>query len=362
MIYHRSLMKELTLTAVGIFFILLIILISTQVINLLGRIAGGRIALDAMTTMLAVWVIGLTPILLILTAFISILTVFSRYWRDSEMVIWLSCGLSLRRWIIPLMTFVLPLTILTAVISLWASPWAEKRGEAFAQIIKQKQDISLIEEGIFRSLNSNTVYFVEHFDANEGIAKNIFVQHINPQTNQTAIISAKSGKIEYDDDKRILHLSNGYRYAKSAGTQNIEKVGFERADLIIAPHIKIVQLEQDRHMASIKELWNSTDPQWHAELMWRISMPLAVPILSLLALALSYYNPRNGRTYNIILAVLFFFIYQSGLTFMRARISSQHIDFWLGLLPVHIIMLIIAILWLYYRNDPIAFMRRGNKT
>lgn len=355
-------MKELTLTAVGIFFILLIILISTQVINLLGRIAGGRIALDAMGTMLAVWVIGLTPILLILTAFISILTVFSRYWRDSEMVIWLSCGLSLRRWIVPLMAFVLPLTILTAIISLWASPWAEKRGEAFAQIIKQKQDISLVEEGIFRSLNQDTVYFVEKFDLKAGIAQNIFIQHTNPKTQQTSIITAQSGKLEYEDDKRILHLDKGYRYAESAGTKNFEKVGFEHADLIIAPHIKIVQLGQDRHTASIRELWNSTNPQWHAELMWRISMPLAVPILSLLALALSYYNPRNGRTYNIILAVLFFFIYQSGLTFMRARISSQHIDFWLGLLPVHIIMLIIALLWITYRDDPMAFIRKGNKT
>ena len=71
MIYQRKFIKELSFTAVGIFVVLLAILLCTQVVNLLGRAADGRVAIDAVGTLLGFWMIGVTPLLLILTAFIS---------------------------------------------------------------------------------------------------------------------------------------------------------------------------------------------------------------------------------------------------------------------------------------------------
>ncbi len=359
MIYQRQLIKELTLTAVGIFFMLFVILVSTQVINLLGRVSTGRIALDAVGTLLAVWMLGLTPLLLILTAFISILTVFSRYWRDSEMAVWLSCGLSLKKWIPPLMVFVLPFIILTAAIALWGSPWAEARGASFAQFLKQKQDMSLVEEGVFRAQDKDgTVYFVEKFNPEAGFADNVFLRSTDPKTRRTVITLAQRGTIQEDGNKRVLRLDNGYRYIGTPGRADFERVQFSRADLIIAVTPKIVNPEEGRKTAMPAQLWQSDKPDYRAELMWRLSLPLAVPILALLALALSYYNPRSGRTYNILLAVLFFFIYQNALAFMRTRIMSGQLDFWTGLLPVHILMLAAAGLFLYYRSNPVAFTRR----
>ena len=85
MIYQRNFIKELSFTAVGIFVVLLAVLVSTQAINLLGRAADGRVAVDAVAALVGFWVIGMTPLLLVLTAFISTLTVLTRYWRDSEM-------------------------------------------------------------------------------------------------------------------------------------------------------------------------------------------------------------------------------------------------------------------------------------
>ena len=53
MIYQRQFIKELSFTAVGVFVILLAILVSTQAINLLGRAASGRVAIDAVAAKLA---------------------------------------------------------------------------------------------------------------------------------------------------------------------------------------------------------------------------------------------------------------------------------------------------------------------
>ena len=95
MIYQKQFIRETTFTAMGIFLVVLAILVFTQGINMLGRAADGRVAIDAVAALIGFWTVGMTPLLVVLTAYISILTVMTRYWRDSEMAIWLSSGLRL---------------------------------------------------------------------------------------------------------------------------------------------------------------------------------------------------------------------------------------------------------------------------
>ena len=140
MIYQRNFIKELSFTAVGIFVVLLAILVSTQAINLRGRAADGRVAIDAVVALVGFWIIGMTPLLLVLTAYISTLTVLTRYWRDSEMSVWLSCGLALKQWVRPVLQFAVPFAILIALMQLWVMPWAELRSREYAEILKQKQE------------------------------------------------------------------------------------------------------------------------------------------------------------------------------------------------------------------------------
>lgn len=356
MLYRRHLLKELTLTASGVFFVLFLILLSTQIINLLGRISDGRVAFDAIGSMLVVWMIGLTPLLLILIVFITVLTVFSRYWRDSEMVVWLSSTLSIKQWISPLMTFVLPLTILTAVMSLWVAPWAESRGAMLAQFLKQKQDMSLVKEGVFQThKGSESVYFVERFDVQKGIAQNVFVHGVD-NDKKTFVITAQSGTLTEENGARVLSLKHGVRVSGYIGQADFDRISFEETRLIIAMNPKITTTLK-RNTATTKQLWQSKDLRWRAELMWRLSMPMVVPILALLALALSYVNPRSMSSYNILFAVLIFFLYQSGLNLMRSSITNGRVNFWVGLFAVHIIMLLLAC-WLIMRRDGIRKIKQ----
>ncbi len=152
MIYQKQFIKETTLTAMAIFLVVLAILVFTQGINLLGRAADGRVAVDAVAALIGFWTVGMTPLLLVLTAYISTLTVLTRYWRDSEMSIWLASGLGLRQWIKPVLTFALPLALVVAVMQLAVLPWAELRSREYAEILKQKQNLSLVEEGRFAEL------------------------------------------------------------------------------------------------------------------------------------------------------------------------------------------------------------------
>ena len=54
------------------------------------------------------------------------------------------------------------------------------------------------------------------------------------------------------------------------------------------------------------------------ELLWRIGMPLAALNLALLAIPLSFVNPRAGRTNNLILALLAYMLYSNLLSVSQA--------------------------------------------
>ena len=218
-----------------------------------------------------------------------------------------------------------------------------------------------MEEGVFKTRSDGSVYFVGKFNLEEGVAENVFVRTVDKKTGRTVVILAKSGVLANDDDKRVLRLTDGNRYSGLAGQGDFDQVGFQAADLTIAVNPKIEGRDTDRHTATNTQLWQSTEPNWHAELMWRWSMPLAIPILALLALSLSYSNPRHGKSYSIILAAIFFFIYQSLLTFARTKIGTGQINFWIGLISAHLIMLIVGIILLRYRDNPLIFNKKETK-
>ncbi|MCO6512967.1 MAG: LPS export ABC transporter permease LptF [Snodgrassella sp.] len=355
MIYQRQFIKELSWAAVGIFMILLVVLVATQAINLLGRAASGRVAIDAVTALVGFWTIGLTPVLLILTAYISIITVLTRYWRDSEMVIWLSSGLSLRNWIFPLMKFALPFAILVAVVSMLVQPWAELRSREFAELLKQKQEMSLLEPGVFREIGKShpRVYFIESFDPDSGHASNLFVRE-KEKNGKDSTIFAKRGEFKQDGEKRILTLEDGFRYYGKPGQADYQRASFHKMTLVISVNTMIVDPKQNRHTIPTAALFASDDAVYKAELMWRLSLPISVIILALLALPLSYYNPRTGHTYNILIAIAVFLIYQNGLTFLRDMVENSRIPLWLGILPMHLMMFMVFLFLLRWRDLPSA--------
>ena len=130
MIYQRAAIREFTHTAAGVFVALFAILMTTQLIRLLGQAAGGKIASEAVIALLGFGAISYLPVLLSLTLFVAILMTLSRWYRDSEMVIWLASGIPLTAWIRPVLKFVLPPVIVIAILSLLLAPWATQKSEA----------------------------------------------------------------------------------------------------------------------------------------------------------------------------------------------------------------------------------------
>ncbi len=349
MIFRKSFLKEVSLTATGIFIVLFVILVSTQSINLLGRASEGRIAVDAVFAMIGFWSLGLFPVLLILTVFISLLTVFTRYWRDMEMSVWLSGGLSLRDWIRPVLSFAIPFAIIVSMLSLLTTPWAAQRSKAYAETLKQREELSVVAPGVFKEIGAKKrVYFVEKFSADTGSAQNIFMQDVTDDGRNT-VVFARTGYLLTENAERKLILEDGYRYTGNAGDPDFEVLDFKRFTTVIDQSPKIITSTDDRRTIKTSQILNSQNPEHQAELIWRLSLPVCIIILSIMTIPLSYYNPRTGHTYNLFFALLIYLVYQNGLTFIRDFIENGSVAPWTGFFLLHGSMLILAFVAMRYR-------------
>ena len=118
MIFQRAAIREFTNTAAGVFVALFAILMTTQLIRLLGDAAGGKLASEAVIALLGFRAISYLPVLLSLTVFIAVLMTLSRWYRDSEMVVWLASGIPLTAWVVPVLKFAGPPVVVIALLSL----------------------------------------------------------------------------------------------------------------------------------------------------------------------------------------------------------------------------------------------------
>ena len=87
MIFERSLQRELA-SAGAVFMVLLTIMLTTMMIRIVGYAASDEIDPRDVLVLIGLTVIGYLAVMLVVTLFVSILFVLTRWYRDSK---W-SCG------------------------------------------------------------------------------------------------------------------------------------------------------------------------------------------------------------------------------------------------------------------------------
>lgn len=355
MIFHRSLLREMTATALATFLVLLGIVIATQLVRLLALAAGGAITSASVIALLGFTLISYLPTLLSLTLFISVLLTLSRAYRDSEMVVWFSSGLSLTRWIRPVLMFALPLVFTIAILGFALAPWAAGRAEDVRKMLDSRDDASAIIPGVFReSRQADRVFFVEEVSGTSNRVANIFVS--STQHGKSGVMVARQGYLQTQPDgERFVVLENGYRYEGEPGRADFKIYEFERHTLRIEAR-EVARAPRTRNIPTL-ELIEQGGPRELGELSWRVGLAASALLLALLAIPLSFVNPRAGRSVNLIIAVLVYMIYSNLLSVIQAYIAQSRLPFAAGLVLVHLAV-IVFLLVLFHRRLSVTSLRR----
>ncbi|MES2771055.1 MAG: LPS export ABC transporter permease LptF [Pseudomonadota bacterium] len=356
MIFQRAAQREFTQATAGVFVALFSILLTTQLIRLLTEAAGGKVAPEAVAALLGFAALNYLPVLLSLSLFIAVLLSLSRSYRDAEMVVWFSSGLPLTAWVRPVLSFAAPLVIAIAVLSLFLAPWAVSKSVEFRQKMSARNDAGQVSPGVFQeAASADRVIFVETVTEDASHARNIFVSSL--QNQQLGVTMAATGHLESAaNGDRFIVLENGRRYEVTPGSLSFRILEFVRYAVRIETR-ETQELERTPRNTASWDLIQSTDPASRAELLWRLGLPLSAIVLALLAIPLSFVNPRAGRSANLLLALFVYMLYSNMLSISQAWVAQEKCSFLLGLTSIHALMLLLLPLLFYQRISVFSFAR-----
>lgn len=362
-IFKKSLSHELIYTATALFFILIGIIVAQRAGFLVGSAAKGWIPNDAIMTMLGFSLIRYLPIIMSLTTFLAVLMTLSRWYRDSEIIIWFTAGLGITKWVRPIISFAIPVVIVIALLSFFVMPWATQKTEDYRVEIESRDESTSLSPGVFNESNSEglnkpeRVYYVESFNELGDVFKNVFIQ--STQHEETGImVAAKGSKFTAENGDLFILLENGRRYQGEPNTAEISTTEFERH----AIRLETKELaEEPIKVGTIPStvLFASDAPSYQAELHSRLGIPISAIILALLAIPLSFVDPRAGRSLNLMLAILIFIIYSNMLNIFEAWVTQSKVSTFVGLWPVHFAFALLTVYLFHRRNQLLPILPTG---
>lgn len=357
MIFGRAVRREFANTAAGVFVALFAILITTVLIRLLGQAAGGRVPADAVLALIGFGALAQLPVVLSLTLFIAVLLALSRAYRDSEMVVWFVSGLPLTAFIRPVLQFAVPLVAVIAAMTTVVTPWANLKSEQFRAALDTRDDTTRVAPGVFReSAGAARVFFVETGADEDGRLRNVFVS--SEENGRLSVVASAQGSVHVDGrGDRYVVLEHGRRYDGAPGTPEYRVLEFERYEVLIEARRAASQTLRARTTSTLELLRERSDRHL-GELVGRISLPIAALMLALLAIPLSFVNPRAGRGSNLIFAILAYVVYSNAINIFQAWVSQGKLAFGVAMVLPHLLVLA-ALAVMFYRRLAVSPLWRA---
>jgi lipopolysaccharide export system permease protein len=350
MLFHSSVRKELARSFGATLVVLVTVVMTMTLIRTVGEASRGTFNPTDVLIIMGYTVLSDMPTILSMSLFIAILSVLTRMFRDSEMVIWFGSGRGLAALISPLFRFAWPILVVIFALALLILPWAFGRIEDLRDKYEKRGDIARIEPGQFQeSANGDRVFFIEKDSEGKQSGNNVFIA--THEQDKETITSAQSGRVEVLGPDKFLVLENGQRLEKITGKPELTMSVFQRYGARVGADDQTARTYVPPSSMTTMELVQAPNPRHLAELSWRIGLGLAAFNFVLIGIAAAGVNPRVGRTANIGFAFMAFIVYFNLLVLGKNWVENGQMDFVPFLITLHGGAFALALLWLSKRHN-----------
>ncbi|CAE6950629.1 MULTISPECIES: LPS export ABC transporter permease LptF [Pseudomonadaceae] len=356
MIVFRYLSREVLVTLSAVSAVLLVIIMSGRFIKYLAQAAQGVLDPGVLFMIMGYRIPGFLQLILPLGLFLGFLLAYGRLYLDSEMTVLSATGVSQQR----LTAYSLAPALIVALLVGWLSLGLAPQGVAGVARILNQQDalteLDTLVPGRFQSIRDGSrVTYSQELSADRSELRGVFMSEKRFSTDGTSergitVLVAESGRQEIQDDgSRYLILENGYRYDGEPGEADYRAIQYDTYGVLL-PKPEVAIEANEREAIPTRDLFGSDDPVLQAELQWRLSLPLLVFVVTLLAVPLSKVNPRQGRFLKLLPAIFLYMAYLGLLIAARGALDKGRLPTGLGLWWVHGIFLAIGLLLLYWER------------
>lgn len=344
MILTKYLIKEIFKSQIAILFILLLIFFCQQLVRVLGSAASGNVPADLVFSLLGLGMPTMAQLMLPLSLFIAVLLTLGRLYAESEITVMRACGVGQRILVRVILILSLFTAGLAAYNSLWLSPWAIQQQAQIIEEAKANPRIAALSAGQFMSSNNGDfVLFIDNIENDKINDIYLFQMQERGKTKPSVVVAESGEMIALPNGDQILRLDNSQRIEGSAVLPDFKITQFDQYQAYLG-HQEVTAQDNDTDLLDLPTLLNDQSPTVRAELNWRISLIVAVPIMALLAIPMSKVNPRQGRFAKILPALLLYLIYFLLQSSLKSAGTAGKLEVGLLMPLVNIAFLLLAII------------------
>jgi lipopolysaccharide export system permease protein len=372
LILSRYIFKEILKTQLSLFVILTAVFLCQSFVQILTRATKGDIPASLVTQVLMLSIPNMSVFMLPLTVFLAVLITHARLSGDSEMVVMRSFGVSpLRN-----LTISFVVALVTAAVALFNSmyllPMSMQKQANLLDDAKENASYFALDSGKFIKLGGGTsrvVAYVDELTKGEGKIdlsydkndkdkkddghsdelrrmKNIYLFFRGNDRYPPTYAVASGGNIAKDKDGIMWFIiTNGKSYTGPNNNEQYAITNFDEYRFWISE-------SNDEAKAVKPSVKNSTeliangDRASQAELQWRISVAVAIPVLTLIVVPLGGVKPRQGKFTKLLPALLIF-----GSYFLFCGALKNLVD--RGSFPVYPGLYLVPVLFLLFFAIPL---------
>ncbi|TAL63188.1 MAG: LPS export ABC transporter permease LptF [Legionella sp.] len=355
MIIFRYLSKEVFVTLIALTAILMLIFLSNQFVLYLNRAASGSIPGMIVMQLMMLEMPTLMGLLLPLGFYMALLLAYGRMYADSEMTVLSACGFGPNQLLRQSLLMATVVAAIVAVVMIWASPYVAIERAKLLRTTGVQTLIQTIFPGRFHAISGGKqVFYVQAMNREHTEAEQIFLakQTVKQDKTQWDVLWADKAFAQTDPDsgEEYVVFQNGKEYQGVPGHADYQVAEFAQYKARL-PH-PVVKINADIRTAKTATLlpFNNPDLRKAAELQWRLSIPIMVLTLTLIAVPLSRVNPRSGKFAKLLPAVIIYILYANLMFIARDAIVSGKIPLWIGMWWLHLLVAALGV-FLIWRNQ-----------
>ncbi len=345
MIIVRYLTRETIKSQVAVLFILFLVFFSQRFIHVLGSATDGSIPSNLILTFITLYMPSMGLLLLPLSLYVGILLTFGRLYAESEITVMNATGIGNKFLIQAALLLAIVTGSVAAFNAFWLTPWANEKEVQLREQLTAESGLDLLIKGQFQqSPDGRAVVFIDDITQSGTKLENVFVAQ--PQMMgglRPSVLTAESGTIsELADGRQVLELFNGERIEGLPTRLDYTLTGFDSYQVLIGQR-EVRERRRDWDAIPTVELATIDDTYAQAELQWRISLVLCIPLLTMVVVPLSAVNPRQGRFAKLMPAVLLYLAYFLSISAAKSAIEDGALPAYIGLWGVNLGILLVAI-------------------
>lgn len=352
MLFDSSLRQELARSFGGTLAVMLTTLLTMVLIRALGEAAGGDVAPQDVLMLLVYATLGHLPTVLNLSLFVAVVSTLTRLFRDSEMAVWRASGVSLLRFIRPVLRLAAPVLLVIASLVMVIWPWSNRQINEMRDRFEHRSDLSRVAPGQFQvSADGQRIFFIDRNSPDALDSRHLFIVD-RASAGRESVTTAQSGRIEtLSSGERFLVLRQGTRVEQTDHDASKSVAHFDEYRVRVGETTLSRLSATPPKALDVWELFGRQDRTLDAELFWRLGSICAAFNLTLFGIALPAGNPRRPNSGALLLALLTFVVYLNLSNLAQTWIAAGRISLTGGLLGLHGTLALGALALLSWRDS-----------